>query len=174
MHSLIRLVQKLKFAKNSGRVILRGNEGSAFVELALLLSFFAAPLLMGTAETGFMLYDSIEVENAAHTGAMYGMMSATFAADSTGIQNAAKEEATDLSSNLTVTPTTYYACSAAVDGTQYASQAAATAACSGAGNHGLEFVQVNATAAVPLPIRVPGILPSSVTLSNTSVMEVEE
>ncbi|HUN83067.1 MAG TPA: TadE family protein [Terracidiphilus sp.] len=174
MRSLIRLLQTLKFAKNSGRGILRGNEGGAFVELALLVSFFAAPLLMGTAETGFMLYDSIEVENAAHTGAMYGMMSSTFAADSTGIQTAAQEEAPDLGTNLTVTPTTYYACSAAIDGTQYSSQAAATAACSGAGNHGLQFVQVAATAVVPLPIRVPGILPGSVTLSNTSVMEVQE
>lgn len=174
MHAFIRLLQNLKLAKKSGRSILRGNEGSAFVELALLVSFFGAPLLMGTAETGFMLYDSIEVENAAHTGAMYGMMSATFAADSSGIQSAAKEEAQDLGSNLTVTPTTYYACSAAITGTQYTTQAAATAACSGAGNHGLEFVQVVATATVPLPIRVTGILPSSVTLSNTSVMEVEE
>lgn len=174
MHSFVAFLERLKLSKNFGRRILRGTDGSAFVELALLVSFFGAPLLMGTAETGFMLYDSIEVENAAHTGAMYGMMSSTFAADSTGIQSAAREEAPDIGTNLTVTPTTYYACSAAVDGTQYTTQAAASAACSGAGNHGLEFVQVAATASVPLPIRVPGILPSSITLSNTSVMEVEE
>jgi len=157
-----------------GSRALGRSDGGAFVELALLMSFFGAPLMAGTAEIAFMLYDSIEVANAAHTGALYGMMSSTFAADSSGIQAAAKEEAADLGSSLTVTPTAYYACSSAVDGTQYTTQAAATTACTGTGNHSLEFVQVVATANVSLPISVPGLLPSPITLSNTSVMEVEE
>jgi Flp pilus assembly protein TadG len=149
------------------------DNGNALVELALLMSLFGAPMLLGTAEVGFLVYDSIEATNAAHAGAMYGMISSTFAADSAGVRSAAQAEAPDIGSTLTVTPTIYYACSAAVDGTQYSSQSTANAACSGTSNHSLEFIQVATTATFASPIRVPG-LPANLTIGGGSIMEVQE
>ncbi len=119
-----------------------------------------------------MIYDSIEVSNAAHTGAVYGMISATFASDTSAIQTATQNEATDFGTNLSVTPTVYWACSSAEGGTQYTTQSAATTACTGS-SHPLEFIQVVATAAATPPVHFP-LLPSTFNLSSTSVMEVEE
>jgi Flp pilus assembly protein TadG len=155
------------------RRMVRAENGGALVEMALCIPLLGAPVLIGTVETGMALYDSIEVSNAAHAGAAYGMMSSTFAADSNGMTAAAKGEAADLGSLLIVTPTTYYACSQSIAGAQYTSQSAANSACTGTSNHSLEFVQVNTSATVPIPFRVAG-LPTSYTLTATSVMEVEE
>jgi Flp pilus assembly protein TadG len=153
--------------------LLHAETGGALVEMALCIPLIGAPLLIGTVEAGIAIYDSIEVSNAAHAGTAYGMMSSTFAADSAGMTAAAKGEAADLGSLLNVTPTTYFACSQSIAGTQYTNQASANSACTGASNHSLEFVQVTTSAAVPIPFRVPG-LPTSFNLTTTSVMEVEE
>ncbi len=153
---------------------LRKEDGNAIVELALAFSFLLTPLMLATTEIAFMVYDSIEVTNSAHAGAMYGMISSTLAGDATGIQNAALGEAGDVASNMTVTSTTYYACSAAVDGTRYATQAAANTVCpANAGNHYLQFIQVTSTANITPPIRIIG-LPSLWALQGKSVMEVQE
>jgi Flp pilus assembly protein TadG len=153
--------------------LLGAETGGALVEMALCIPLLGAPVLIGTVETGMALYDSIEVSNAAHAGTAYGMMSSTFAADSNGMTAAARGEAVDLGNALTVTPTSYYACSQSIAGTQYTSQSAANTACTGTSNHSLEFVQVSTSAVVPIPFRVPG-LPTSFNLTATSVMEVEE
>jgi Flp pilus assembly protein TadG len=158
---------------NWGTSLLRSESGGALVEMALCISFLGAPLLIGTVETGMVLYDSIEVSSAAHAGTAYGMMSATYAADSAGMTAAAREEAADLGSLLNVAPTTYFACSQSIGGAQYTTQAAANSACTGGSNHSLEFVQVTTIATVPIPFRIPG-LPASFNLTATSVMEVEE
>ena len=153
---------------------LRSNAGIATLELALALSFFGTPLLLGTYETSVLVHHSIEVANAAHAGAMYGMMSSTFASDTSGIQSAAQNEASDFGNNLTVTPTIYYVCSEAMTGTQYTTQSAANAACpSGQANHNLEMIQVATSASVTLPVHIAG-LPRTLSLNGTSVMEVEE
>ena len=121
-----------------------------------------------------MIYDSIELSNCAHAGAMYGMMSSTFAGDTAGIQKAAQAEAADFGTSVTVTPTTYYACSSAVDGTQYSTQTAAAAACpANASNHYLQFVKVVSSVNINPPVKCPG-LPKTWTVSGTSVMEVQE
>jgi len=152
---------------------LQGESGGALVEIALCIPLLGGPILIGTVETGMALYDSIEVSNAAHAGAAYGMMSATYAADSTGMIAAAQGEAGGIGSSLTVTPTAYFACSQSIGGNQYTTQTAANSACTGASNHTLEFVRVTTSASVPIPFRVPG-LPTSFNLAATSVMEVEE
>jgi Flp pilus assembly protein TadG len=150
------------------------NAGNASVELAFAISFFGVPLLLGTSEIAFMVYDSIELSNAAHAGAMYGMISSTFASDASGIQAAAQGEAADFGSKLTVTPTVYYACSNAVGGTQYPTQSAASAVCpANATNHYLQFVNVVSTANITPPVQIPG-LPKSWTISGSSTMEVQE
>jgi Flp pilus assembly protein TadG len=156
--------------------LLRDQSGSAVVELAIVVSLLGVPLLLGTGQMGLIVYDSIEVSNAAHVGAEYGMQSLTYASATSSIVAAARAEAADFGSSLTVTPTTYYACSLAAGGTQYTgtnAQANATAACTGGYNRALEFIQVNTSVAVTPLVRCPG-LPTTYTLTGTSVMEVEQ
>jgi Flp pilus assembly protein TadG len=120
-----------------------------------------------------MIYTSIEVSNAAHAAAMYGMISSTFAANSSGMTTAAQNEATDLGTNLTVTPNVYLRLLQCNGGTQYTTQSAANTACNSGTNHTLEFVQVNTSVSVTPPIRCPG-LPATYTLTGSSTMEVQE
>jgi Flp pilus assembly protein TadG len=156
---------------------LRDDHGDALIELAVLFSLVGLPLLLGTVQMGFLVYDSVEISNAANAGALYGMQTSGYAASSAGITSAAQAEAADFGTKLTVTPTTYYACTNAVNGTQYPTssytQAQATAKCTGTGNAALEFIQVLTSASVTPAIHCPG-LPATYTLTGTSVMEVEQ
>ena len=147
--------------------------GSALIELAAILAMFGVPLLLGTIYMCILMSDYISITNAAHTGALFAMRSSTWADDTSGIINAAQADAYTLGTNLTVTPSVYYVCSDSQSGTQYSTQAAATAACTGASTHPLEFVQVVASAPITPPSTFPG-MPKTMTLSSTSVMEVEE
>jgi hypothetical protein len=151
----------------------RAEAGSALVELGLMLGFLGVPLLLGVGHFGVLLLDSIEITNAAHAGAEYAMRSSTFAEENPGIIAAAQNESSRIASNLTVTPTIFYACSNAIGGTQYSTQTLANAACTGGSSHSLEFIQVTASATITPPVKAPGFA-NSVTLSSTSVMEVEE
>lgn len=151
---------------------LRGDNGSSMVETALVLCFLGGPLFIGTVEIASVIYSSIEVANAAHAGATYGMMSSSFASNTSGIQTAAQNEAADFGANLSATPTVFWACNTAEGGTQYSTQSAADTACTGS-SHPLEFIQVVATATATPAVHF-SLLPSSFSLSSTSVMEVEE
>jgi len=152
---------------------LADDAGNALVELAIVMSLLGIPLLTGTIYFGQLLLDSIVITNAAHTGAEYGMVSSTFAENNTAIIAATKEDATGLGATLSVTPTMYYACSTAIGGTTYSTQSAANTACTGGTNHPLQFIQVTASATVTPAYAFPG-LSKTVTLSSTSVQEVEE
>jgi Flp pilus assembly protein TadG len=153
--------------------LFRGRSGSSTIELALIMVCLGVPLMLGTAEVGFLVYDSIEISNAAHAGAMYGMQSNTNASNTSAITTAAQTEASDFGTNLTVTPSVFWVCSTAESGTQYSTSSAATTACTGSGNHPLEYLQVSVSAPATPPIHFPG-LPASYTLSGNSIMEVEE
>lgn len=153
---------------------LRKDSGNAALEFAFAFGLLGTPLILGTSEAAFLVYDSIELSNCAHAGAMYGMMSSTFASDTSGIQTAAQQEAADFGSKVTVTPTTYYACSSAINGTQYSTQSAAAAVCpANTSNHYLEFVNVVSSISVAAPVHMPG-LPKTFTISGSSTMEVQE
>jgi Flp pilus assembly protein TadG len=152
------------------------DSGNSLLELALILGFFGSPLLIGTAQLAILIYDSIEISNAAHAAAMYGMRSLTYASQTSQMVTAAQSEAVDFGTSLIVTPTTYYACSSAVGGTQYTgtnAQSNASTACTGGTNHPLEFVQVIAKESVTPVLHFKG-LPATITLTGSSVMEVEE
>jgi Flp pilus assembly protein TadG len=156
---------------------LRDERGSSLVELALIVAFFATPLLLGTADVGILVYYSIEVTNAAAAGATYAMQSSTYSADTTGITSAARAEAADLSgTTLSVTPSVFYVCSTAVTGTRYtgtSAQSNATSACIGGTNHALQFVQVTTSASVSPLVQIAG-LPTTFTLAGGCTMEVEQ
>ena len=132
---------------------LRDETGAAVVELALIVSIFFVPLILGTT-------------------AMAGMVNSAQAQDNSAITTAAQAEASDfVSNNVTVTPTVYYTCNTAQGGTQYSTQTAANLACTSP-SYPIEFVQVTVSAPVALPFYCFGI-PSSVTLKGESVMEVQ-
>lgn len=154
---------------------LRDDSGSALIELAIFMTFLGLPLLLGTAEMGFVVYDAIEVQNAAYAGATYGMQSITYAASTSGMVLAAQGEASDFNTLLTVTPSTFYACATAIGGTRYtgsSAQSNATSACGTGSNHALQFVQVLTSITVTPPIHCP-MLPATFALTGSSVMEVE-
>ncbi len=151
---------------------LRGEGGSSLVETALILSVFGVPLLLGAADAATVIYRSIEISNAAHAGAMYGMQSASYATQTSQMTTAAQAEASDFGTNLTVTPTMYFACSAAQGGTSYTVLATANTNCTGSLGHTLAYVKVIASAPVALPFTCCGFS-GSITVSRTSVMEVE-
>jgi Flp pilus assembly protein TadG len=154
---------------------LNSTDGGSLVEVALIISLLGIPMMLGTAEIGILVYDSIEITNAAHAAASYGAQSNVFAANTSGMTLAAQADATDFGVALTATPTTFYACSNTIGGTRYTgtnAQSNATAACTSGTNHAIEFVQVTTSAVVTPKIHLPGLL-SSFTLTGISVMEVQ-
>ena len=146
--------------------------GGALVELGVMLPLVGLPLLLGTACSGILLVDSIEVSDAARAGANYAMVSSTYAQDTVHIQSAAQQDSPRLGSAITVTPTIFYVCSTAIVGTQYTTQTAANTACTGS-SHPLEFVQVLTSASVTPPVGF-GRIPRTITLSGSAIAEVEE
>lgn len=153
--------------------VLRDECGSSLVELALVVSILVPPLLLGVTDMAMVLYFSIEVSNAAYAGALYGMPSSVLAGSTAGITAAAKAEASDfLAANVTVTPTTYWACNTAQGGTTYATSTAATAPCTAISAVPLQFVKVVVSAPVSPPFHCCGI-PATITLSRTSIIQVE-
>lgn len=153
-------------------VRLADSSGSALVELGVMLPLVCFPLLLGTACSGILLVDSVEVADAAHAGASYAMVSPTYAQDTNGIQSAAQQDSPRLGNSLAVAPSIFYVCSTAIDGTQYTTQAAANSACTGS-SHSLEFVQVQTSASVTPPIGF-GRIPHTVTLHGSAIAEVEQ
>jgi hypothetical protein len=164
------------------RKIVEADCGSALVELALVVSIMGLPLLLGSVDIATLTYSSIEIENAAHAGAMFGMQGDCCILQTQQMISAAQNEAADFGANLTVTPTSYYACSASQAGPAWTgagnmidslSLATAKSMCTGASGHVLAFVKVVASAPVHLPFRCCG-LPVSINLSRASVMESQE
>lgn len=77
------------------------NTGAAIVETALMVPIFSA-MLVGAVEFATVSYAAVEVSNAAAAGVQYGVQSASTSGDVTGIQNAAANEAPDITLGSTV------------------------------------------------------------------------
>jgi Flp pilus assembly protein TadG len=143
------------------------EQGSSMLELAFLLPTLAA-LLVGVLEFGRLLFAGIEVTDAARAGVAYGSRSLVSAMDTTGMQNAALNDAPDnISGTMTATATTTCKCS---DGTSYTCSTAA-ASCQSP-KHVMEYVQVNTSATIDPIFHVPG-LPTKYTVSRTAIMRVQ-
>ncbi len=125
------------------------KRGQASVELALSLPLLLMMLLL-VVETGRAFYIAISVANAARAGVQYGSQSLTTAADNTGMQTAATNDAPNLT-GMTATATHFCICS---DGT--ASTCLVTDC---AGSHRLLYTQVNTSAPYAPLINFMGILP---------------
>jgi Flp pilus assembly protein TadG len=148
------------------RVAMRDDVGQALIELALALPIYIL-LLLGSAEFALLAYASIEVSNAARAGVAYGAQSAATAADLTGMATAATNDGSNVA-GLSATASQFCSCSNAA-ATQVA---CATAPTTCASARVLNYVQVNTTAAVSPPIRLPG-LPITFTLRGQAIMRVE-
>jgi len=81
----------------------RANDaGQQLFELALMLPVLAI-LLVGGIEFGELAYAAIEVSNAAKAAVQYGAQNRATAVDTTGMQNAAQQDASYFLTTLTVT-----------------------------------------------------------------------
>ena len=126
----------------------RGSErrtAVAAVELAVLLPFLAF-IFVVTVDFSRIFYDSLILNNCARNGALYGCANPTNSLDTTGIQNAALADASNLSPTPTVTSTT------------------------GTNSDG-NYVQVTVTWTFQTITNYPGI-PSTITLTRTVQMRV--
>jgi len=141
----------------------RGARGQASVELALSLPLLLMMFLM-IVETGRAFYIAISVANAARAGVQYGSQNLTTAADKTGMQNAATNDAPNVA-GMTATASYYCICS---DGT--ASTCLATD-CSG--SHRLLYTQVITSAPYTPMINFMGILPT-MSVPGKAVMRVAQ
>jgi Flp pilus assembly protein TadG len=81
------------------------RRGVAAVELAVLLPFLAF-LLVITIDFSRIYYVTLTLNNCARNGALYACDNPTNAADTTGIQNAALADASNLTPAPTVTSIT--------------------------------------------------------------------
>ena len=160
---------------------LRNDQGQAQVELAVIFAFLGLPILLGTVQMGILVYDSIEVTNAANAGATYGMSTEAHASSSSAITTAARSEAPDFpGTQLTVTPTYYWACSSTIPGpypiTEYTGTNGLTnakAVCPSGVNHPVPFIQVQTSASVTPFVHWPG-LARTFTVSGTALQEVQQ
>jgi Flp pilus assembly protein TadG len=148
--------------------------GQALVETALVIPIFTL-MLVGIVEVGRLSYASIEVSNAARAAVSYAAQNHTTAVDTTNIQNAATQDAREVTS-LTATPS--HACYCESSG----GSLTALASCSSTDtnlttcaspSHIVLFVTVNTTAPIDTAFHFPGI-PSSITLRGQATMRVEQ
>jgi Flp pilus assembly protein TadG len=151
---------------SSGGAPLGCDIGQAFVELALVLPIFVI-LLLGVAEVGRLAYASIEVSNAARAGASYAAQNHITASNSLDINNAAKQDAPEIS-GIAATATQLCSCT---NGTVITC-ANAGVRCISPGRI-IESVQVNTSASVNTLFHLPGI-PNQVTLTGQAIMMVEQ
>ena len=151
-------------SKNVGK----SEAGQALVELALTMPMLVV-ILFGAVELASVTYEAIELSNSARAAVQYGAQTLITAADTPGIQAAAKMDAIDLSaspnsSNFTTSVSSSCACS---DGTSAAS--CTLASCPTSQLEQILTVQTSATF-TPL-VRIPS-LPTSFTLHGYAYQRV--
>jgi Flp pilus assembly protein TadG len=139
------------------------ESGNSLVEMAVVISFLLI-MALGTTDFARVFYAAIELNDAARAGAQYGSQSVATAGDSTGMINAAKANAPD----LTGVTATASLCSCA---TGSSVTACSTNYCTN--NPNANFLTVKTGVAFSTVAPYPGI-PSSLTLSGKAVMEVAQ
>jgi Flp pilus assembly protein TadG len=164
---------------------LRGNDGAAFIEVALVLPLLTL-MLVGAAEFGRIAYAAIEVTNAARAAVAYGSQTVYTALDSTGMQAAATDDAPNISS-VVATPSRPCVCESITSSTG-AVQTSSITICSGTTDtlaidcpnitpgviqYVVNYVAVSTQATVSTMFHYPGI-PTSFTLKGFAKMRVQQ
>jgi Flp pilus assembly protein TadG len=143
------------------RKLARSEAGASLVEFAIMAPVMIF-LLIGLIEVGRYTYFAILAANAARAGVSYGAQNAITAFDNTGMQNAALQDAQNIS-NFTATPNHF--CS---------SDGVTVSACpSGTGPTPplYYYVQVTTTGTFSSLFNYPGI-PNHIPISGSAVMRV--
>lgn len=85
------------------------ESGQGMLELALCLPIFAL-MILGTAEIANIAWASVQLNNAAHAGAQFGSQGRAWAANISGIETAAQNEAPALTITFPTAPTQSCSC----------------------------------------------------------------
>jgi Flp pilus assembly protein TadG len=137
------------------------SRGQSAVELALVAPFVVLVLVIA-ADFSRVFYMSIEAANAARAGVQYGAQSTTKASDTAGMQQAALNDAANLS-GLTATASNFCECPPSTS----------HVTCSSTSCSGMEmYVQVNTSAQFQTLVHYPGV-PTTVTLNESALMRAE-
>lgn len=166
------------------KIQLRDNRGAALVELALTTPLFLL-LTMGSLEIGRLAYFAIEVANAARAGASYGSVNINNAGATSSVQQAAKNDAPDVSDLIVVSQGNACVCETmnTSTGSPSFSPSSGTTSCTSSTitsctaesstsvQSVIEYVTVSTSANVDPMIHVPG-LPTSYTLNGYSAMRI--
>ena len=137
------------------------RSGQSATELALIIPFIVG-LLLVVSDYSRVFFMSIEVNNAAQAGAMYGIQSVSNAQDSTGMQTAASNDGSDIA-GLTSVASNYCVCN---------KQTKFTCGKSPACGDQARYVEVDTSATFHTLISYPG-LPTSIALSGKAIMRVQ-
>jgi len=143
------------------RNLFRSDSGTSLIEFALVLPVLVF-LLLGVIEVGRYAYYAILAANAARAGVQYGAQSLQDAQDTTGMQNAASQDAMSLSS-LTAKASNLCSQNGATP-TQCTTGAAPTT-----GN--VYYVKVQVTGTYKSLMGYPGI-PTNIPVSGSAIMRV--
>jgi Flp pilus assembly protein TadG len=142
--------------------LLRDERGASLVELALVLPLFPL-LIFGAVDFGRAFYLSTEIVGAAQAAAAYGTQSPT---DTTGMNNAAQDDAPNVPNLSAGTPTYGTECP---DGSNYtANTSTMPSTCPGT-TTGIYRINVTVTGRYSPWFPWPGV-PSSMTLSSSASM----
>lgn len=150
--------------------------GASLVEVALMLPFLGL-LLLGVIDFGRAYYLSIEVQNAAEAGALYGSQNVT---NITGMEDAATNDAADVKGAADVTwttPTATNGCECSNGTSVTPSSTPTTNACPSPPTCGtslsvVNYVTVTTKATYTTWLHkwiIPG-LPTSITLNGSATM----
>ena len=162
----------------------RDDRGAALVELALVTPLFFL-LIMGSVELGRLAYYAIEVENAARAGASFGAVNIGNANLTTSVQQAAKNDAPDVSNLIVVTQGSACVCETIATATNSPTfdPSSGTDSCTSATitscnvesassiQKVVEYVTVSTSANVDPLVHLPG-LPSSYSLTGYSALRI--
>lgn len=137
----------------------RCESGTSVIEFALVAPVFAF-LLIGLIETGRYMYFAILASHAARASVQYGAQSIFTATDTTGMTNAALQDAQNLS-NWRVTVSHFCMNNGAVATCPSGEPSSTTA----------YYLQVQVTGTFTSLLNYPGI-PNSVPITSTAVQRV--
>ena len=141
----------------------RSDSGASIVEMAVLTPLLLL-MVIGVADFGRAMYAGITLSHAARAGAAYGGQGAGFAGDSTGIRQAAEEEAQNIPAIAVSSQRVCECLGGAV-------VACTTASC---GSYGAPkaFVEVTTSQTFNTLVVFPGV-PDTVALSRTAKVRVQ-
>lgn len=143
----------------------RGAKGQSTVEMAVLVPFLAL-ILLAAADFGRMFYMSVQLRGAARAGAQYGSFSNNTWSDTTHMQSVALSQLNLVGASPTASASY---CTCVSGGTP---ACGSSYDCTDLGSYGL-YVSVTTSALFKTIVTYPGI-PSSVTLTSTAIMPVQE